>query len=87
VVHSLDRGLAACDDAARVFIIGGAQLYCQALDRADTLVLSELEEPVEGDVFFPRFSCPPFVLVREQAVDGPRPYVIRTYSRTAAGSV
>lgn len=82
VVHSLDQGLAACRGAARVFVIGGAQLYSLALDRADTLILSVLEQAVEGDVFFPEFSCPPFALIQSETVAGPVPYVIQTYRRT-----
>jgi dihydrofolate reductase len=36
-----------------VFIIGGAQLYSQALDRADRIELTEIDLEIEGDVFFP----------------------------------
>ncbi len=42
--------------AARVFVIGGAELYAQALPLADELVLTEIDADLEGDSFFPAFD-------------------------------
>jgi len=39
--------------ARRVFVIGGAQLYREALPLADTLELTELQADIEGDTQFP----------------------------------
>jgi dihydrofolate reductase len=39
-----------------VFLIGGAQLYCQLLDRCTDLYLSVVQLEVEGDTFFPSFE-------------------------------
>ena len=50
---SLDDALARCEDDAEVFVVGGAQLYAQALPRADRLVVTEIHADVEGDVHFP----------------------------------
>ncbi|MCI5188402.1 MAG: dihydrofolate reductase [Candidatus Electrothrix sp. AS4_5] len=87
VVHSLDQGLALTAKEEKVFIIGGAQLYQLALDldRADTLILTELEQEMEGDVFFPQFSCPPFMLVGTEEITEPIRYHIRTYQRRGGG--
>ena len=52
-VHSLAEALSACDDAARVFVIGGAQIYAQALSLADVLWITEVAAEVEGDACFP----------------------------------
>ena len=82
IVHSLEQGLALTEGEEKVFVIGGAQLYQLALDRADTLILTELEQEITGDAFFPRFSCPPFALVRTEEVTAPIPYSIRTYRRS-----
>ncbi|MDU9050535.1 MAG: dihydrofolate reductase [Candidatus Electrothrix sp. Rat3] len=82
VVHSLDQGFALTKDEEKVFVIGGAQLYQLALEQADTLILTELEQEVAGDAFFPAFSCPPFALVRTEAVEGPMRYHVRTYQRS-----
>lgn len=43
-------------DAARVFVIGGAELYRQLLDRANVLMLTEIHAVVEGDAHFPSFA-------------------------------
>lgn len=51
---SLDEALRSCPDDAAVFIIGGEQLYRHAIDRADTLFLTEIDDtPPEADAFFP----------------------------------
>ncbi|MCI5126148.1 MAG: dihydrofolate reductase [Candidatus Electrothrix sp. AR5] len=81
VVHSLEQGFALTEGEKKVFVIGGAQLYQLALDRADTLILTELEQKVAGDAFFPAFFCPPFTLVRTEEVEEPIRYSIRTYQR------
>ena len=39
-----------------VFIIGGGEIYKQALPLADKLYLTLVESDVEGDVFFPDWS-------------------------------
>ena len=56
VAHELDDALALVADAPRVFVIGGAHLYEQALEKADELVLTEIDREIEGDVFFPRWE-------------------------------
>ena len=87
VVHSLDQGFALTEGEKKAFVIGGAQLYQLALDRADMLILTELEQEVEGDAFFPAFSCPPFTLVRTEEVEEPIRYNIRTYQRRKGENV
>ena len=42
--------------AAEAFVIGGAQLYREALPLANRLYLTEIEQDFDGDVFFPDFS-------------------------------
>lgn len=53
VVHTLEDALAAAGDAGQVFVIGGAQIYAAALDRADTLIATEVHAEVPGDAWFP----------------------------------
>ena len=43
-------------DADRIFVIGGATVYEQFLDRADELVLTELDDAYDGDTRFPEFD-------------------------------
>jgi dihydrofolate reductase len=37
----------------RVFVIGGAQLYREAMPQADTLELTEVQSDMAGDAHFP----------------------------------
>jgi DNA-binding GntR family transcriptional regulator/dihydrofolate reductase len=50
---SLDEALKLAAGAAKVFVIGGADLYALALPRADELELTEIDAEFDGDVFFP----------------------------------
>ena len=56
VFGSLDDALAACRDAARVFVIGGGELYRQALPLAERLYLTEIGASFGGDTRFPHFD-------------------------------
>jgi len=81
IVHSLEEAYVLCQGEERVFNIGGAQLYRQGLERADTLLLTVLTEARDGDVFFPEFSPGLFTLVHQEDMPGPFPYAILTYRR------
>lgn len=50
VAHSLDEALSGAGD---VWVIGGASVYAATIDRADRLVVTELEQPFDGDAFAP----------------------------------
>lgn len=56
VTASLQQAIAACGNDPEIFVIGGAQLYHEALSRADRLYLTEIEADVNGDAFFPDFD-------------------------------
>lgn len=54
---SLDEALDSCAPDEEVYIIGGASVYRQAIDRADRLCLTEVDNtPDEADTFFPDYS-------------------------------
>lgn len=53
VVSSLEAALQACLPAQDACIIGGAQIYAQALPLTDTIVATEVHSDVEGDAHFP----------------------------------
>jgi len=53
VVHSLDEAIAACGGDDEIFVIGGAELYAQALARADRLYLTTVDAEVPGDTLMP----------------------------------
>jgi dihydrofolate reductase len=56
VAHSLTEALAACASDPEVFVVGGADIYAQALDLADTLYVTEIQQEVTGDARFPEFD-------------------------------
>ena len=53
VVASLEAAAQACGDVAEAFVIGGAQIYAQALPLARRVLATEVHARVEGDAFFP----------------------------------
>lgn len=59
VVTSLDAALAAAASTVgsdEIFIVGGGQLYTEALPRADRLYLTLIDDDAEGDTFFPEYE-------------------------------
>lgn len=55
VVHSLEQALALVGDAP-AFVIGGGEIYRQALPRAERLELTLVDADFEGDVRFPEID-------------------------------
>lgn len=60
VVHSLEEALklAAEQQQQEVFILGGGEIYRQALDKklVDRIYLTEIKESFEADTFFPELD-------------------------------
>lgn len=54
---SLEDALASCEASEKVFIIGGAQVYEQAIEIAHKLIITEVELDVVGDAHFPEFDA------------------------------
>ena len=81
---SLDAALERLREAERVFVIGGGELYAQALPRADGLVLTEVDIDVpDADTHFPFWDRGAFTeAARESHADGaPWPYHFVRYER------
>lgn len=56
VVHSLEEAIAACGADDEIFVIGGAELYAQALPRAGRLYLTVVDAEIAGDTFMPDYA-------------------------------
>jgi dihydrofolate reductase len=88
VVHSLQEAIAACAGDSEVFIVGGADLYAQALPLVDTLHITEVHMDVDGDAHFPAFDTAEWREVSREAhhQDAPQPldFAFVTYRRTPA---
>ena len=53
---SLEEAVRLTQDDAEVFVIGGAEIYLQALPLAQRLYLTEVTRDFAADAFFPEFS-------------------------------
>jgi len=56
MANSLSAAIVACAEDNEIFIVGGAELYAQALPLVDTLYITEIQQDVEGDAYFPTFE-------------------------------
>lgn len=57
VVNSLDEALSISKDEEKdVFIVGGAEIYRQALPKTNTLFLTTIHHNFEADTFFPEID-------------------------------
>ena len=57
VAHSLQEAIASCAEDEEIFVVGGAELYRQAIPLVNTLYITEIQQDVEGDAFFPEFDA------------------------------
>ena len=56
VVNSLQEALQYTKNEQKVFILGGAQIYRQAIHLADMLDITHVDASLEADVFFPEID-------------------------------
>jgi dihydrofolate reductase len=56
VVNSLNEAIEATKEDENPYILGGAEIYKQALDIADKLDLTFVHQNFEADVFFPEID-------------------------------
>jgi dihydrofolate reductase len=57
VADSLENALKLASTAAVVFVIGGEQIYTQAMAVADRLEITEVDLAPEGDAWFPEIAA------------------------------
>ena len=71
-VHSLDEAYALFPPEEEVFVIGGAQIYGEALPAADRFYLTRVHRAYEGDTRFPEWDAAEWRLVgsRSPAANG-----------------
>jgi len=76
VARSLEQALALCAGEPEVFVIGGAQLFEQALPQARRLFLTRIDAAFEGDVHFPKIDLTRWTRTAHQhhAPAPPRPF-------------
>jgi dihydrofolate reductase len=80
VAHSLEQALEMAD-GGEVFVAGGGEIYAQALPLAAAMVLTEVEQSPEAEVFFPETDSADWREVCREPRDG---LSFVTYERVAA---
>lgn len=68
VVGKLEDALVLAEKEGykEVFVIGGGEIYKQALPMADRLFVTRVDTTIEGDTFFPSFDEQVWKLVQEE---------------------
>ena len=66
IVHSLDEALKTCPQDEEVFVIGGGEIYKQAIDKADKIELTRVHTTVEADAYFPEIDTKKWELTNEE---------------------
>ena len=76
---SLDAAIALAGDVDEVMIVGGANLYAQALPIADRLYVTLVDAEVDGDAIFPDFDMDAWRVIDESSApaDGKNRYNLR----------
>ena len=68
VAHSVEEALAlAAEQPGETFVVGGAQIYEQALPLATHQVLTEVHRAVDGDAHYPAFDLDDWVETRRES--------------------
>jgi dihydrofolate reductase len=80
---SLDEALAMACEHSEVWVIGGAQIYAQALPLASQVVVTHIDASFEGDAFAPALGNE-WIRVNHEAhiASSGVPYAFSTFQRT-----
>ena len=88
IAHSLEEAILLAGKVPEIMIIGGAELFRQALPLADRLELTHIDAMISGDVFFPTIVQADWEIISEEAhkpdSENPYPYRFVRYQRTQA---
>ena len=74
---SLGHALALCDRPAPIFVIGGSQLYAEALSIASTMYLTQVHRDFDGDTFMPHIDYSKWKCVKKESFGQTEPEVLR----------
>lgn len=75
---SVSEALELGESLGEVFVVGGADIYRQTLDRADVLELTHVDGEPEGDTTFPQVDWSRWQATRREVKDG---YTLTRYER------
>ncbi|MCH7409702.1 dihydrofolate reductase [Belliella sp. DSM 111904] len=68
VVNSLESAIQLCigKHLDQVYIIGGAQIYKEAISICDEMLITEVDASPDGDAFFPEFNKTEWKIVYDE---------------------
>jgi dihydrofolate reductase len=66
VVHDLEEAIRLASSDDEVFIIGGAEIFCLALNRANRMYVTWVEAEIAGDTLFPAWNPAEWQLVSSE---------------------
>jgi dihydrofolate reductase len=85
VVTSLEAALEIAKEDSSPFVIGGAQIYREAINLVDQLDITEVHHDFDADVFFPEIDSAVWKETRRQRFEAdaknPYPYSFVSYER------
>jgi len=81
VAHDLESALEACPGSGEIFICGGAEIFREALPRADRIYLTIVHIETEGDTYFPDVPPGEFVEIERRTVSDSLPCEFVIYER------
>jgi dihydrofolate reductase len=82
VVHSLEAARALCPIDSNAWVIGGAQIYAQALPLASSVVVTEIARAFDGDAYAPTLGPEWQAVAREEQISANGlPFAFVTYTR------
>jgi len=68
-------------DESEAFIIGGGQLYHEALSMTGRIYLTVIPREIPGDTYFPKIPEDDFEITKSEFIDGVEPYHFYIYER------
>ena len=76
VAHSLEEALSRVEGSEEAMILGGGQIYSEAIDLADRIYLTQVDTEAEGDTYFPELDWTEWKTVhrRDHAADEKNDY-------------
>jgi len=71
VVHTLGDAVKAASEADynEAFIIGGGEIFKEAIPTADKIYLTRVDANLQGDAFFPEINTKDWLMVSEQSFE------------------
>ena len=85
VVHSLEAAFQAVAGDDNPFIVGGGEIYRQALPHVDKIYLTQVDAELDADTFFPEIEWTEWELIEtEKKVPDAKnsfPYVFEVYQK------